>query len=1093
MGSSASKGSKITAHDRAILDLKVQRDKLKQYHKRLDLVIAKELGLAKRHLANGEKKSALLALRRKKFQEGLLEKTQLQMTNLDELTFSIEQALVEKQVFEGLTAGNQVLKELQKEMSLSDVEKLMDETAESIAYQNEIDELLSTRLSVAEEEDIERELDEMVEEETKAKLPSIPAPSEQERQLESQEQAEPASQRLTLWLKAQSEADQLVETMAAQTRCVIDGLRPCRRRERSRKRRQGQQRIHLDPRLGEGAGKGTPTLTPAASVKYDSALPLRDLSKRGQRNGSEHSDSAPNAMSAPGHIGATMVETKGVEDKRGDQAPERATGEEELWEFIVGWCLVGCVFTGAALIVAANLLAQDANSTETAWTFDVDDGDNLMDTIVANVMKMAMDIRHVGDQLMEHGIFVFVAGINGFVLVRQRVFGRWRRYQTGLLEEDVLGAKSLRAAAAAVDEERLADPTQLTNERGSLFYEHCHDDGKVIHAHAHRASEDTVSIVCREEIRATATATSASTSGTSDGHQRRNTVDSRVQKSGDEDTDSPDFRSMSFLAWFNYLQVGILVIEFLQLFSFPLRELLEYYRQVEKTSVLYASAKGVLNAFSAAAAAATEPSVEPSTADQSHELGTNLDQTAKQPSHAAIWFEKVPLLLNTSSWPKPESERNVSTAEDWIQWISNITSTVANDTIAALGQDGVRKMRDHVVQVASGVALQGLSPGTKLNHHEGLPQPTSSPTPDAPADISNDGDIVMQVVNSLGLQPSINTHDWYLLRFWSCFVAVLCGWILAVSIHTWNRRCRRLRREGHSQHEAISMGWVSCFIPVVSVLYLPILSTFLSSAACQSQAIHAYARERLARLEQRHTWDSYGSFQASDILHAVVATLLDTAPTATPSAKSLLCTGPQIQPSLYLAASLLGYTLAYLLFMVFLTSFERVPTKGEICYRPNGVAVLKNLGLLLAVDYLLIQLPSQRRFRGLVSMAIMLAMACYTIRMKPCYWDKMNYWRTFSFSCVLYASLLVALLCPSPAPDKVKGDRVGGRWVMAPHLKMGSGWSLGGGPKAMFAWIAAGWVILVLGFVFVDRVFLRHWTKREKQTAATDAVQPYIR
>ncbi|KAF9575263.1 Vacuolar protein sorting-associated protein 20 [Mortierella alpina] len=191
MGSSASKGSKITAHDRAILDLKVQRDKLKQYHKRLDLVIAKELGLAKRHLANGEKKSALLALRRKKFQEGLLEKTQLQMTNLDELTFSIEQALVEKQVFEGLAAGNQVLKELQKEMSLSDVEKLMDETAESIAYQNEIDELLSTRLSVAEEEDIERELDEMVEEETKAKLPSIPAPSEQERQLEAQEQFEP--------------------------------------------------------------------------------------------------------------------------------------------------------------------------------------------------------------------------------------------------------------------------------------------------------------------------------------------------------------------------------------------------------------------------------------------------------------------------------------------------------------------------------------------------------------------------------------------------------------------------------------------------------------------------------------------------------------------------------------------------------------------------------------------------------------------------------------------------------------------------------------------------------------------------------------
>lgn len=70
--------------------------------------------------------------------------------------------MVEKQVFEGLAAGNQVLKELQKEMSLSDVEKLMDETADAIAYQNEIDELLSTRLSEAEVEDIERELDALV-------------------------------------------------------------------------------------------------------------------------------------------------------------------------------------------------------------------------------------------------------------------------------------------------------------------------------------------------------------------------------------------------------------------------------------------------------------------------------------------------------------------------------------------------------------------------------------------------------------------------------------------------------------------------------------------------------------------------------------------------------------------------------------------------------------------------------------------------------------------------------------------------------------------------------------------------------------------
>ncbi|KAI9242243.1 MAG: chromatin modifying protein 6, like [Podila humilis] len=194
MGSNSSKpkAAKITAHDKAILDLKVQRDRLRQYNKKLENVVTKETENAKKHLAKGEKQRALLALRRKKFQEGLLEKTNLQMTNLDELTFSIEQAMVEKQVFEGLAAGNQVLKELQKEMSLSDVEKLMDETADAIAYQNEIDELLSTRLSEAEVEDIERELDALVEAEMAAKLPAVPAPSTRELEAPEEEPEEEA-------------------------------------------------------------------------------------------------------------------------------------------------------------------------------------------------------------------------------------------------------------------------------------------------------------------------------------------------------------------------------------------------------------------------------------------------------------------------------------------------------------------------------------------------------------------------------------------------------------------------------------------------------------------------------------------------------------------------------------------------------------------------------------------------------------------------------------------------------------------------------------------------------------------------------------
>nr|CAG8445912.1 9622_t:CDS:2 [Entrophospora candida]CAG8451512.1 997_t:CDS:2 [Entrophospora candida] len=130
------KSTKITTQDRAILDLKVQRDKLKQYQKKIKVVADKETEIAKKALSQGNKRTALLALRKKKYQQQLLEKTDTQLFNLEELTQSIEFALVEKDVFAGLEKGNSILKEIHKEISIEKVEKLMEETEDAISYQN---------------------------------------------------------------------------------------------------------------------------------------------------------------------------------------------------------------------------------------------------------------------------------------------------------------------------------------------------------------------------------------------------------------------------------------------------------------------------------------------------------------------------------------------------------------------------------------------------------------------------------------------------------------------------------------------------------------------------------------------------------------------------------------------------------------------------------------------------------------------------------------------------------------------------------------------------------------------------------------------
>ncbi|KAG2044966.1 Snf7 family [Suillus americanus] len=157
MGSSQST-PKITAHDRAILDLKLQRDKLKQYQKKIQVVLDREHEIAKAHLTTGQKDRAVIALRRRKYQQSLLLKTDSQLENLEQLVSTIEFSLVEVSVLHGLKQGNEVLQEIHREMSIESVEKLMDETQEAREYQREIGDLLANRLTHDEEDAVQAEL-----------------------------------------------------------------------------------------------------------------------------------------------------------------------------------------------------------------------------------------------------------------------------------------------------------------------------------------------------------------------------------------------------------------------------------------------------------------------------------------------------------------------------------------------------------------------------------------------------------------------------------------------------------------------------------------------------------------------------------------------------------------------------------------------------------------------------------------------------------------------------------------------------------------------------------------------------------------------
>uniref|UniRef100_A0A224XK52 Putative autotransporter adhesin n=1 Tax=Panstrongylus lignarius TaxID=156445 RepID=A0A224XK52_9HEMI len=171
------KVSRVTEHDKAVLQVKQQRDKLKQYQIKIEQKLENERLLAKKLLTSGQRERAKLLLKKKRYQENLLEKTDGQLENLEKMIQDLEFAQVEIKVVTGLKIGSEALKSLNEILNIDEIERIMDETREGIEKQQEINDLLNGKLTEEDEEDIEKEYNELLkleEEEISEKLPDIP-------------------------------------------------------------------------------------------------------------------------------------------------------------------------------------------------------------------------------------------------------------------------------------------------------------------------------------------------------------------------------------------------------------------------------------------------------------------------------------------------------------------------------------------------------------------------------------------------------------------------------------------------------------------------------------------------------------------------------------------------------------------------------------------------------------------------------------------------------------------------------------------------------------------------------------------------------
>ncbi|XP_071537651.1 charged multivesicular body protein 6-A-like [Panulirus ornatus] len=171
--------TKVTEQDKAVLQLKTTRDRIRQYQKRSEGSLEKDRQLAKKLLHDGKKERAKLLLRKKRYIEEQLKKTDGTLENIEKMIQDIEFAQIEMQVVDSLKVGNESLKQINEMLSIEDVERILDETQEAAEKQREIDALLSGGIFTEEDETaVEEELDALIADAVQKQLPEVPAAAE---------------------------------------------------------------------------------------------------------------------------------------------------------------------------------------------------------------------------------------------------------------------------------------------------------------------------------------------------------------------------------------------------------------------------------------------------------------------------------------------------------------------------------------------------------------------------------------------------------------------------------------------------------------------------------------------------------------------------------------------------------------------------------------------------------------------------------------------------------------------------------------------------------------------------------------------------
>ncbi|BES95371.1 Charged multivesicular body protein [Nesidiocoris tenuis] len=158
---------RVTSHDKTVLKVKMQRDTVKRYQRKLENSLQHEKNLVLILLTKGKVECAKCLLRKQLVLMDHLRQTDHQLELLERTVGDLEWSTTQAKVFEGLRAGHLALKRANEVLSIRKVELILEETAQALEKQAEINKMISTLGTTRSEgsfnESLNQELDSLLE------------------------------------------------------------------------------------------------------------------------------------------------------------------------------------------------------------------------------------------------------------------------------------------------------------------------------------------------------------------------------------------------------------------------------------------------------------------------------------------------------------------------------------------------------------------------------------------------------------------------------------------------------------------------------------------------------------------------------------------------------------------------------------------------------------------------------------------------------------------------------------------------------------------------------------------------------------------